>query len=131
MVKKASNPSKEYRSFVLEGSSIGFEGAQFVSASPGGAASKAGNKLFRLIAKDSGYARFKRDEVVQFIIREITKGSSGKIYAYDARKEKLDTPVERKFPAKNGETNIVVITDKIKVKALKEHEVHSSLQKHL
>jgi hypothetical protein len=119
-----------YRSFTIEGSSIGFDGAKLISKSPSGAATKAANKLFRLIEKESKYSRFKSDSVVQFIIREQTVGSAKKFHAYDARKVKLDTPVTREFPNKKDPANPIkyVITHKVKVKALKEHELHTALR---
>jgi hypothetical protein len=128
MVKK--NGKTDYRSFTIEGSSIGFEGAKLISKTPGGAATKAANKLFRLIEKDSGYARFKNDKIVQFILREQTSGSSHKILAYDAKKVKLDEPIEREFPNPKDPSNPIVykITHAVKVKALREHEVHSALK---
>jgi hypothetical protein len=127
MVKKHG---QDYRSFTIEGSSIGFEGAKLISKSPSGAATKAANKLFRLLEKESKYARFKSDAVVQFIIRESTAGSAHKFLAYDARKVKLPTPITREFPNKADPSNPIkyVITHKVKVKALKEHELHTALK---
>lgn len=123
MVKKAGK-SGEYRSFTVEGSSIGFEDGKFVSKSPSAAAQKIGRKLFRLIAKEPGYARFKTDSVVQFIVRETTQGSSHKIFAYEGHKKKLSKPVERKLP--NGETYIIEF--EYKAKALHDNDVHDSLK---
>lgn len=125
MVKKAGESG--YRSFTIEGSTIGFSGAKLISRTPGGAAKKAGNKLLKLAEKDSD---FKNVNVLQFLIRETTQGSSNKTLAYDAKKVKLDTPIERKFPNKAdpGKPKVYVITHEVKVKALKEHEVHDKLK---
>jgi hypothetical protein len=141
MVKKSSNPNKEYRSFTIEGSSIGFEGGKFISLSPGSAASKAGTKLFRLVKKDPEY-KGKASDVIQFIIRETTQGSKSKTLAYDAKVVKLSPPVERIFPnpkydsskpedESNQKYTVSLVTEKVKIKALKEHEVHSSLQERM
>lgn len=123
MVKKAGK-SGEYRSFTVEGSSIGFEGGVLVSKTPGSAALKVSRKLFRMVAKEPSYSRFKSDSFVQFIIRETTQGSSHKILAYEGHKMKLSPPVERKLP--NGETYMIEF--QYKAKALKEHQVHDSLK---
>ena len=130
MVKKNG---EDYRSFTIEGSSVGFEGAKLVSKTPGAAAQKAGNKLFNLVKKDAGFSRFKNVSVIQFIIREQTLGSIHKTFPYDARVVKLDVPITREFPNKKDPSNPIVykIDHKVKIKALKEHEVHSSLQSKL
>jgi hypothetical protein len=125
MVKKASNPNKEYRSFVIQGSSLGYEGGHFVSASPSGAAKKASRKLFALVEKDSDYKRYKSEEVIQFILRETTTGSAHKTYPYDARKEHLKTPIELPIKDKNG--NPLLVHTLYKAIPLKEQEVHSYL----
>lgn len=133
MVKKASNPNVTYRSFTIEGSSIGYKGGEYVSPNPGQAARKMGTKLLRMLEKDATYQRFKHDDHVQFILREKTQGSTIKALAYKAEKLMLDKPVERKFPnPKNqAEPIIVKITHKTVVKALKAHEVHDSLKHHM
>jgi hypothetical protein len=124
MVKKASNPTKEYRSFTLEGSSIGHDGGTYVSMTPGGAAKKIGNKLFRLV--ESGeYTHPSSNNTVQMIIREQTVDSSHKTFAYQAHKEKLSKPIVRELP--NGKK--LEITHALRVHALKEHEIHHTLKK--
>jgi hypothetical protein len=126
MVKKQGK-SGEYRSFTIEGSSIGFDGGKFLSKTPGEASTKVGRKLFRLVNKESKFARFKGDKTFQFILRETTQGSAHRVFAYEAHKKKLDTPLERKLP-----TGVVlIIEDEIKTYALKEHQVHDSLKPHL
>jgi hypothetical protein len=129
MVKKASNPTKEYRSFTIQGSSIGFEGASYVSSSPSGAAKKAARKLFTLVEKDTQYKRFDDEKVIQFILRETTLNSKHKTYAYDAKKIKFSTPVALPIKDKNG--NPLMVEYEYKAVPLKEYEVHSSLQPHL
>lgn len=124
MVKKA-NKSGEYRSFKIEGSSIGYEGSAFVSATPGGAAKKAARKMYKLIQNDSSFSRYKSDKLVQIIIRETTLGSKNGLFAYDAYKEKLAQPVERKLP--NG--SMYVVEYVYKTKALGENDVSSSLRR--
>ena len=126
MVKKA-NKSGEYRSFTVEGSSIGYEEGKFISKTPGGAAKKVARKLHRLIEDDRAFARYKNDKDVQFILRETTQGSAHKTLAYQAHKKKLAEPVVRKFP--NGTE--YTITHEYKALALKEHEVHPSLKSKL
>jgi hypothetical protein len=117
-----SKEVKEYRSFVLQGSSLGVNGLKFTKAAPGGAASSAAYKLFALANKDSKYAAHK-GAVIQLIIRETTRGSAGKSYAYDARMEKLDVPVV--FAVKDGKEQ--VRTHVVSVRSLKEHEVKGGL----
>lgn len=124
MVKKA-NKSGEYRSFKIEGSSIGYEGSTFVSASPGDSARKAGRKLYNLVDKNSEYARFRNDKLIQVILRETTQGSKHGLFAYDTYKVKLDEPVERKLP--NGSTYVVEYT--YKAKALKEQDLSAGLKR--
>jgi hypothetical protein len=127
MVKK--NGKEGYRSFTIEGSSISFEGGEFISKTPGGAASKVANKLYRLIYSKSEYARYRSDGVVQFIIREKTQGSAHKTFAYDAKRTKLPTPIKREIPnKKTGKPTVYEITHKVKVKALKESEIRSGLK---
>ena len=98
MVKKSSNPDVSYRSFKIEGSSIGFEGGKFISKTPTGAAKKVSRKLFDLVQKNHEYAKYKSDKDVQFIIRESTQGSSHKTYAYEGHKVVLSQPVVRVLP---------------------------------
>jgi hypothetical protein len=129
MVKKANNPDVEYRSFIIQGSSLGFEGGHFVSKSPSGAAKKASRKLFSLLEKDPEYKRFSHEEVIQFILRETTQKSAHKTYPYDARKEKLKTPIE--LPIKDKDGNPLKVYFVYKAIPLKEHEVLSSLQSKL
>jgi len=124
MVKKA-NKSGDYRSFKIEGSSIGYEGSAFVSASPGDSSRKAARKLYSLVDKDPEYARFRSDKLIQVILRETTQGSKNGIFAYDTYKVKLDKPVERKLP--NGSTYVVEYA--YKTKALKEQDVSAGLQR--
>lgn len=129
MVKKVNPKTKkveDYRSFTVEGSSIGFEEGKFVSRNPGGAAKKVARKLHKLIETDSKYSRFNNNEV-QFILRETTVGSSHKTLAYQAHKNKLATPVVRTLP--NGKE--YTITHEYKALALREHEVHASLKSKL
>jgi tryptophan synthase beta subunit len=124
MVKKANKPNEEYRSFSIEGSSIEFFGGKFISKTPGGAAKKAGRKLYSMIDKEPEFAKYKKDEMVQFIIRETTLGSAHKLFAYDAYKIRLDEPVVRKLP-NGGEYTIEFV---YKVRALKENELHEHLR---
>jgi hypothetical protein len=124
MVKKA-NRSGDYRSFKIEGSSIGYEGSTFVSANPGDSARKAARKLHSLVEKDPEYSRFRSDKLIQVILRETTQGSKHGIYAYDTYKVKLADPVERKLP--NGDTYLVEHT--YKAKALKEQDVGANLKR--
>lgn len=123
MVKKA-NKQGEYRSFKIEGSSIGYEGSKFISASPASAAKKAGRKLHKLIATDSEFAKYKGDKLIQVIIRETTLGSAQKLYAYDIYKVKLSTPTVRTLPDGSEYT----IEFEYKVKSLLEQDMHKSLR---
>lgn len=129
MVKKANNPNVEYRSFIIQGSSLGFEGGHFVSKSPSAAAKKASRKLFALVEKDAEYKRYAGEEVIQFILRETTQGSAHKTYPYDARKTELKTPLE--LPIKDKDGNPLKVYFVYKAIPLKEHEVHSYLQSKL
>ena len=129
MVKKSSNPEKNFRSFTIEGSSIGFEGGSYISSVPSGAAKKVGRKLFSLVEKDPSYTKFKGDKVMQFILRETTQGSAHKTFPYDAHKIKLAKPVQ--LPWKNSKGEPLTVEYSYKVFALKEHEVHSALQSKL
>ena len=122
MVKKQGKEG--YRSFTVEGSSIGFEKGTFVSMDPGGAARKIARRLHKLIEEDVSYARFKNDSDVQFIMRETTQGNPHKVFAYQAHKKKLDTPILRKFP----NDRVSTITHIYKAMALKEHQVHPTLK---
>lgn len=127
MVKKAGKSAEFFRSFTIEGSSIGFTGGVFVSKTPGSASKKATRKLFKVLHEDSEYARFRGDKKMQFILRESTQGSSHKTLAYDGYKNKLSPPVVRKLPGGKE----YVIEFEYKTKALKEHQVHDSLKHHL
>lgn len=119
MVKKSSNPDASYRSFKVEGSSIGFEGGKFISKTPTSAAKKVSRKLFDLIQKSPEFSKYKSDKDVQFIIRESTQGSSHKTYAYEGIKVKLSQPVVRVLP--NGSE--YTIEFEYKTHALKDKEI--------
>lgn len=129
MVKKASNPKKDYRSFTIQGSSIGYQGGSYISASPSGAAKKAAKQLFKLVEKEAEYKKYDDEKVIQFILRETTQGSKHKTYAYDGKKHKFPKPVELPIKDKNG--NPLTVEYEFKAVPLKEHEVHSYLQQHL
>lgn len=123
MVKKA-NKSGDYRSFKIEGSSIGFEGGKFISSSPASAAKKAGRKLHKMIDTEAPFARYRGDKLIQVIIRETTLGSAQKLFAYDIYKVKLSTPTVRTLP--NGSE--YTIDFEYKIKALKEQDMPKTLR---
>ena len=75
-----------YDSFTIFESSVGETGHRFISKSPYGAASKAATTLFNL---KGGSAK----KSLNFILKKTTRGSNGKLYAYDATMEKLADPV--------------------------------------
>jgi hypothetical protein len=129
MVKKATKPEKEYRSFTIQGSSIGFQGGSYISTSPSGAAKKAAKQLFKLVEKEEEYKKYDDEKIIQFILRETTKGSKHKTYPYDGKKNKFPKPVELPIKDKNG--NPLLVEYEFRAVPLKEHEVRSYLQEHL
>jgi hypothetical protein len=130
MVKKASKPEKQYRSFTIEGSSIGYNDGAYVSSSPFGAASKAARKLFRLVQTDSKYKHKQHTEVF-FLLVETTQGSEHKTFAYRAQLQKLSSPIDYHWMTEAEKQKRIEqnkpyqITDKVVLKSLHPNDVAS------
>ena len=86
--------SNKKRSFVIEGSDIGFMGGIYhpnKSGSPGSAAKKAAKTLFRMLEnKDNKdewkkFNQFKDNKTIKFLLRESTSDSKKKSYYYEGK----------------------------------------------
>lgn len=115
------------RTFVLEGSSVGHEDSHFKSSTPGGAAKKATRILFKKL-EDSKTKSHRDAKVVQFIIRETTRGSKQKTFAYSGHKIELKEPkvLDKLPPLANGEFRKVFF--EFKARALRENDVYTPLR---
>ena len=122
---KGSDSSKDYRSFSIAGSAIGYDGSRFISETPAGAANKAAKRLFQLARKDPEFKHFKSATSIKFILIEATRGSGEKTYFYDGYRKPLPKPhVQREFPNPKDPDNPIVVTytHKIVVRAGMEHD---------
>jgi hypothetical protein len=93
------------RSFTVESSSGGFKGGRFRGLQPLGAAKKAARSVMDSNKSDS----------CTLVLRETTRGSDKKEYAYNARRAKLSTPKSRTLP----DGTVLTQTHEIDVKSKK------------
>jgi hypothetical protein len=100
--------SSTLRTFTIYTSSTGFEGGCYKSdAAPGKAAKKAARRIFAAATKPG--------QKVSFTLREMTRGSAKKHWAYEATRKKLPKPLVVKVD--DGSTSFKS-THTIHIKAL-------------
>lgn len=75
------------RSFTVEASSIDETGGRYINQEPLQAAKKAANVLF-------SSPKGKKQNSIKLELRETTRGSPDKLFAYQAKREKIDKTVE-------------------------------------
>jgi len=124
------------RTFIIEGSEIGFSGGKYKisdKGTPGGAAKKAAKSLFRMVENTENktewhkYAEFKHNKTIKFLLRESTKGSDKKTKYYEAKVQHIKK-ADQKAVLINGIE--IIHTKKIVVKtcADKINEVRSTVK---